>query len=388
MHPTIQLTQQLIACPSVTPYDAGCQHILAQRLEAIGFVVQHLRFGEVDNFWAVHGNSGPLLAFVGHTDVVPPGPLAQWSSPPFQPEIREGYLYGRGAADMKGSIAAMLIACERFIAANPQHKGRIAFLITSDEEGPSVDGTVKVVEWLQQQGETIDWCIVGEPSSEEKLGDIIKNGRRGTLSGILKVYGIQGHIAYPHKADNPIHKALPALAELIASVWDNGNEYFEPTRLQISNIHAGTGAGNVIPGELELMFNFRYSSALTAKELQTRVHALLDSYGLRYDLQWRHSGKPFLTATGNLLNACSHSLQSLLGITPKLSTHGGTSDGRFVAEMGAEIIELGPNNATIHKIDECVSVRELEQLTEVYERILQELPFEEARPSTCFACSG
>jgi succinyl-diaminopimelate desuccinylase len=373
MNPTIELTQQLVACPSITPDDAGCQEILIHRLKQLDFQIESMPFGDVKNFWARRGNASPLFVFVGHTDVVPTGPLDKWTSPPFQPEIREGYLYGRGSADMKGSLAAMLVACENFVAKHPQHQGSIAWLITSDEEGPSVDGTKKVAEVLEKRGEKIDWCLVGEPSCEEKFGDVVKIGRRGTLSGKLIVHGKQGHIAYPHLAENPIHKASAFIHELTNIIWDEGNDYFSPTSLQISNIHAGTGAGNVIPGDLEIQFNFRYSPALDAESLQKTVVTLLEKFQLRYSLEWRHSGNPFLTSRGVLAKACEEAIQSETGISPLFSTHGGTSDGRFIAPLGAQVVEFGPRNRSIHQIDECVCVEDLVVLTRIYERVLERL---------------
>ena len=371
-NPTLELTKTLIERRSVTPEDAGCQQLMMQRLSAIGFECTPLRFEDVDNFWAVYGNSGPLLCFAGHTDVVPTGPEENWQSPPFTPSERDGFLYGRGTADMKASLAAMLLACERFVAENPQPKGRIALLITSDEEGIAANGTVKVMEWLKNR-EQIDYCIVGEPSSTDELGDIIKNGRRGSLGGKLRVKGIQGHIAYPHLARNPIHTAAPAIAELSTSVWDNGNDFFPATSFQISNINGGTGATNVIPGEVEIIFNFRYSTELTAGELKTRTEAILDKHGLDYQLDWHLSGEPFLTAEGELVQATIKAIKQVTGRDTKLSTAGGTSDGRFIAPSGAQVIELGPCNATIHKIDECVRIADLEPLTAIYQQVLENL---------------
>ena len=373
MSDTIELAKQLIARRSVTPEDAGCQDIMIARLTALGFVVEKLPFGEVTNFWARRGTENPIYAFAGHTDVVPTGPEKQWQHPPFEPTIDDGFLYGRGACDMKGSLAAMVTACERFIAAHPDHKGSIAFLITSDEEGPAVDGTVKVVEWLESRGEKMQGCVVGEPSSLQTVGDVVKNGRRGSLGGILTVRGIQGHVAYPHLAANPIHLFAPALTELSQIQWDNGNEFFPATSFQVSNINAGTGATNVIPGELEVVFNFRYSTAVTHEQLQQRVHQILDKHGLKYDIQWNLSGLPFLTAKGELINATVAAIQEVTGLTTQLSTSGGTSDGRFIAPTGAQVIELGPSNATIHKIDECVKIEDLDKLSLTYENILQRL---------------
>ncbi|HEX4870633.1 MAG TPA: succinyl-diaminopimelate desuccinylase [Moraxellaceae bacterium] len=373
LSPTVALTIDLMKEPSVTPFDANCQTLMIERLEAIGFRVERLRFGEVDNFWARRGSAGPVLAFAGHTDVVPTGPLENWSVPPFAPEIRDGMLIGRGAADMKGSLAAMIVACERFVAAHPDHKGSIAFLITSDEEGVAVDGTVKVVQTLEARNEKITWAVVGEPSSVNRLGDMIKNGRRGSLNGILTVKGVQGHVAYPQRADNPIHRAAPALAELCAEVWDRGNDFFPATSFQISNINAGTGANNVIPGECKVVFNFRFSTEVTEQQLRARTHAILDKHGLTYDLAWSLSGHPFLTAKGELVEAATGAIREICGIDTELSTSGGTSDGRFIAPTGAQVVELGPLNATIHKVDEEVSIADLDTLTEVYERMLVKL---------------
>ncbi|MEZ5523821.1 MAG: succinyl-diaminopimelate desuccinylase [Pseudomonadales bacterium] len=366
----LQLTKDLIAQPSVTPEDSNCQEMMISRLEPLGFKIERLKFGEVTNLWAVHGDSGPILAFAGHTDVVPTGPLENWQSPPFEPEIREGYLYGRGAADMKGSIAAMTVAAERFIKAHPAHSGRLAFLITSDEEGPAVDGTVKVIEYLQRQQEQIRWCVVGEPSSTDKLGDVIKNGRRGSLNGTLRIQGKQGHIAYPHLADNPIHSGCPALTELIAEQWDQGNDFFPATSFQISNMNAGTGATNIIPGTLEIVFNFRYSTEVTQEELQQRTEAILDKHQLNYQLDWQLSGLPFLTEPGELVIAAQTALKDVMGSEAQLSTSGGTSDGRFIAPTGAQVIELGPCNATIHQVNECVKVEDLEPTARIYQRIM------------------
>ena len=374
MSDTIQLAIDLISRPSVTPNDEGCQSLMSQRLQKLGFDIEALRFGEVDNLWARRGSSGPLFVFAGHTDVVPTGPVDRWSVDPFKPEVNaDGLLYGRGAADMKGSLAAMITACERFVAEHPQHRGSIGLLITSDEEGPAVDGTVRVVEHLQSRGEKIDYCLVGEPSSTEKLGDVVKNGRRGSFSGNLTVLGQQGHVAYPHLAQNPIHMAAPALAELASIEWDQGNEFFPPTTFQISNIHGGTGANNVIPGELEVMFNLRYSTEVSHDELQQRVEAVLDKHGLDYRIDWNLSGKPFLTPAGELVDATCAAIREVCGYDTELSTAGGPSDGRFIAPTGAQVIELGPLNATIHKIDEHVLASDLELLSKTYERILQNL---------------
>lgn len=371
--PTLEFTLDLIRRQSVTPEDAGCQDAMIERLEAVGFSAQRLRFGDVDNFWAIRGDSGPILCFAGHTDVVPTGPQAQWQSPPFEPTVKDGILYGRGAADMKGSLAAMVTACERFTRAHSNHKGRIAFLITSDEEGIAINGTVKVVEWLQQANEKITWCVVGEPSSTERVGDVIKNGRRGSLGGVLTVRGKQGHVAYPHLAANPIHLAAPALAELAATEWDQGNDFFPATSFQISNIQAGTGATNVIPGEMQVVFNFRFSTELTDDDLRQRTQAILDRHGLDYQLDWNLSGQPFLTDKGDLIDAAVAAIRDTAGIDTKLSTAGGTSDGRFIAPTGSQLVELGPVNATIHKVDECVKASDLDLLSEMYERILQKL---------------
>ncbi len=373
MSDTQDLVRDLIARDSVTPDDAGCQSVLAERLGAIGFTVEHLRFGEVDNLWARRGTDGPLLAFAGHTDVVPPGPLDAWQSDPFAPEVRDGYLYGRGAVDMKSSIAAMVTACERFVAAHPAHRGSIAFLITSDEEGPSIDGTVRVVEHLEARNEKIDWCLVGEPSSRERTGDIIKNGRRGSLNGKLCIHGKQGHVAYPGLADNPIHRAAPALAELAAVEWDGGNEHFPPTSFQISNIRAGDGTENVIPGTLDVMFNLRFSTESSVESIRTRTHAILDRYGLDYTLDWKLSGQPFLTPAGELVDAATAAIRKVTGIHTGLSTSGGTSDGRFIAPTGAQVVELGPVNATIHQVNECIRVSEIDDLSVIYEEILKQL---------------
>ena len=370
---TLKLTRQLIALRSVTPDDAGCQPLLAQRLEQAGFQIEHLRFGEVDNLWARRGNTVPLLCFAGHTDVVPTGPLEQWSSDPFTPTIRNGCLYGRGAADMKASLAAFITAIEAFIAQHPQHKGSIALLITSDEEGPAVNGTVKVVETLKARNETLDYCIVGEPTCVSSLGDTIKNGRRGSLSGYLTVHGIQGHIAYPHLAKNPIHLAAPAIAELAQIEWDQGNEYFPPTTWHISNINGGTGATNVIPGTVNLIFNFRFSTASTVESLQTKVYKILDNHNLKYEIKWELAGKPFLTQKAELANAMSVSIKTVTGIEPELSTSGGTSDGRFIADICGQVVEFGPCNATIHKLNEHVDIADIEPLSRIYQKAMEQL---------------
>ncbi len=373
MSPTLELASALIARPSVTPDDQGCQQLLAARLEPLGFVIEHLRFGDVDNLWARRGSRKPSFVFAGHTDVVPPGPLDKWTSAPFDPVIRDGYLYGRGAADMKGSIAAMVTACERFIAEHADHQGSIAFLITSDEEGPSVNGTIKVIEVLQSRGEQIDWCLVGEPSSKDQVGDTIKNGRRGSLNGVLEILGKQGHVAYPQLADNPIHRAAPALAELCTVEWDAGNDFFPPTSFQISNIRAGSGTENVIPGSLQVMFNLRFSTESTADSIRTRVEEILTRHGLDYVITWKVSGQPFLTPVGELVDAARAAIKSSVGIETRVSTSGGTSDGRFIAPTGAQVVELGPLNDTIHKINECVNAEELDKLSVIYEEILKQL---------------
>ncbi len=370
VNPTLELACELIRRPSVTPDDQGCQQLLAGRLQRLGFQVEHLRFGDVDNLWARRGDASPLFVFAGHTDVVPPGPREQWETDPFDPVLRDGMLCGRGAADMKSSIAAMVTACERFIADNPAHRGSIGFLVTSDEEGPATDGTVRVVEHLQARRESIDYCLVGEPSSEETLGDVIKNGRRGSLNGRLCIRGHQGHVAYPQLAENPIHRAAPALAELAAEEWDRGNEFFPPTTFQISNINGGTGAENVIPGELDVMFNLRFSTESSAASIRSRVASILDRHRLDYGLEWKLSGEPFLTPAGELVDAAGEAIRQLTGKPTRLSTSGGTSDGRFIAPTGAQVLELGPVNATIHKVNECVRADSVETLTMIYERIL------------------
>ena len=367
------LATVLIARPSVTPDDAGCLDILGGILQALGFSLERIDSGKVCNLWARRGNAGPVVCFAGHTDVVPTGPIEQWGSAPFTPTVRDGLLYGRGATDMKSSLAAIVVAIEGFIRDNPQHPGSIALLLTSDEEGDAIDGTVKVVGMLQTRNELIDYCIVGEPTSSEKLGDVIKNGRRGSLSATLTVRGIQGHIAYPEKVRNPIHQAVPALAELAATHWDDGNEYFPATSFQVSNIHAGTGATNVVPGTLEILFNFRFSTASTVESLQSRVHAILDRHGLEYDIRWTVGGSPFLTLRGELVNAVSLAISDVTGITPTLSTTGGTSDGRFIAAICPEVVEFGPINDTSHKIDEHVRVADLEPLANCYKGVLKRL---------------
>ena len=368
---TLRLTEELIARPSVSPADGGCQALMIERLEAVGFTVENLRFGPVDNFWAKRGRGGPVFCFAGHTDVVPPGPVDEWQGDPFLPVVKNGVLYGRGAADMKSGLAAMVTACEQFVRRHPSHRGTVAFLITSDEEGPSVDGTRRVVQVLRDRKEAIDWCLVGEPSSEAALGDTIKIGRRGSLSGRLTVHGIQGHIAYPQFADNPVHAVAPALAELAARTWDHGNEHFQPTTFQISNISAGTGAPNVIPGELKARFNLRFSTEQTVGGLQAMVEELLARHGVKYSLEWFVSGYPFLTKAGELSQAAIRAVQEQLQITPKLSTGGGTSDGRFIAPMGAQVIEVGVINESIHKVNECVRVADIDRLHHLYFRILE-----------------
>lgn len=373
MSAVLELTKELVARQSLTPADAGCQQLMAERLQRIGFKTETMRFGQVDNLWARSGHQEPLLVFAGHTDVVPTGPREQWNSDPFVPTLRDGLLYGRGTADMKGGLAAMVVAVERYLAGNPTMRGSIGFLITSDEEGPSVDGTVKVVEALQARGEQINWCILGEPSCLERFGDTLRNGRRGSLTGIMKVHGIQGHVAYPDRADNPIHRAMPALTELCATHWDNGNEHFPPTSFQISNFQSGTGAGNVIPGEAMVRFNFRYSNAVTAAELKQRVLDVLKKHGVKQEIDWRPMGDPFLTQPGKLIKTVQDAVEKSTGIRPKLDTGGGTSDGRFIAPTGAEVVEFGPRNASIHKIDECVAVSELDQLTDIYLETLKQL---------------
>ena len=377
MSNTLELTKELISRDSVTPEDKGCQLLLAERLSAIGFEIEHLRFGQegnwTDNLWARRGKTGPVFAFAGNTDVVPPGPTDAWQSSPFEPTIRDGLLYGRGAADMKGSIAAMVTACERFVASHPNHTGSLAFLITSDEEGPAHGGTVKVIETLEARGEKIDWCLVGEPSSTDKVGDVVKNGRRGSLNGHLTIKGQQGHIAYPHLAENPIHLLAPVLSTLCQMEWDQGNEDFPPTSFQISNLNSGTGVTNVIPGNADLIFNFRYSTESTHEQLQHQVESVLDDAGLDYDLVWSLSGKPFRTASGPLVDSAKSAIHAVTGYETALSTSGGTSDGRFIAPTGAQVVELGPINATIHQIDECVSVEGLDTLSIIYENLLENL---------------
>ena len=370
---TLELAQQLICRRSVTPDDAGCQDIVAQRLKPLGFALENLRCGEVSNLWARRGQAKPLVCFAGHTDVVPTGPLDKWLSDPFVPSLREGRLYGRGAADMKSSIAAFVCAAEEFVAAHPQHQGSIALLLTSDEEGAAVDGTVRVVEKLKACGEVLDYCIVGEPTSVNKLGDTIKNGRRGSLSGTLTVKGVQGHVAYPHLARNPVHLAAPALAELAATRWDGGNAHFPPTTWQISNIHGGTGAVNVIPGTMQVQFNFRYATASTPEDLQSRVHAILDRHGLDYELHWLHAASPFLTPEGDLVAAVRAAVRAVTGAEAELSTTGGTSDGRFIIDICPQVLEFGPVNATIHQLNEHIEIGALDALKSIYRQVLERL---------------
>lgn len=370
---TLELARQIIARPSVTPDDAGCMDIIAERLAPLGFAIEYINRNGVTNLWARRGTSAPLFVFAGHTDVVPTGPLEKWTSPPFAPEIRDGVLYGRGTADMKSSLAASVTAVETFIGAHPDHPGSLAFLLTSDEEGDANDGTIAVVEALKARGETLDFCIIGEPTSVNTLGDMIKNGRRGSLSATLQVKGIQCHIAYPEKGRNPIHEAAPALAELATTVWDEGNEYFPPTTWQVSNIHAGTGATNVVPGQLEIKFNFRFSTASTPEGLQQRLCAILDKHRLAYEINWTLGARPFLTGRGPLADAATAAIREICGIDTELSTTGGTSDGRFIAEICKQMLEIGPVNATSHKIDENIEVAALPQLSAIYTRILEQL---------------
>ena len=370
MSATLELAKSLISRASVTPDDNGCQALMINRLEKIGFTIYPLKFGDVDNFWAVHGNNGPIFSFAGHTDVVPAGDDDAWESNPFEPTIKNGMLYGRGAADMKGSLASMVVATENFIKKNPNHNGIIAFLITSDEEGVAINGTAKVMDFLKDSNQKIDFCLVGEPSSTAILGDVIKNGRRGSLNACLRVKGKQGHIAYPQLADNPIHLVTPALNQLCDEQWDNGNDYFPATSFQISNIHSGDKVINVIPGEVEVMFNFRYSTETTKEELQKRVNDILDSHKLNYFVEWSHSGYPFLTPKGELVSACVDAIEKIKAIKPELSTSGGTSDGRFIAQEGTQVVELGPNNSTIHQVNESVSVQDLEDLSKIYSQVL------------------
>ncbi|WP_440904885.1 succinyl-diaminopimelate desuccinylase [Catenovulum sp. SX2] len=370
MSEVIDILKDLISRPSVTPEDAGCQEFMADYLKASGFDIESMVFDDTTNMWARKGKEGPVFCFAGHTDVVPTGPLDKWHTPPFEPTEINGYLHGRGTADMKGSLAAMLVATRRFVEKHPDHKGSIAFLITSDEEGPFINGTTRVIDTLEARNEKITWALVGEPSSTHKVGDVIKNGRRGSLSGDLIVKGVQGHVAYPHLATNPVHLAAPALTELSQIQWDKGNDYFPPTSFQISNINAGTGATNVVPGEMHVQFNFRYSTEVTAEILVERVHSILDAHGLDYDLDWTYNGLPFLTDKGLLVEAAVKAIEDTTHITPELLTTGGTSDGRFIAPTGAQVVELGPVNATIHKLNECIKMEDIELLTDMYEKIL------------------
>ena len=371
--PTVELAMQLVAQPSVTPKDAGCQAMMTARLKDCGFSIENLRFGDVDNFWAIHGTSGPIFCFAGHTDVVPAGPVESWSHPPFTPTIVEGQLYGRGSADMKGSLAAMVVAAEEFVSEFPKHQGRLAFLITSDEEGIAVNGTVKVVDWLQQQGITPEWCLVGEPSSSTHCGDTIKNGRRGSLGCRLTIKGTQGHVAYPHLAANPIHLGMPALEELTREIWDQGNTFFPATSFQVSNFNAGTGATNVIPGTVEVLFNFRFSTEVSDLQLMDRAEAILNKHQLDYEAEWNLSGQPFITERGDLVQAAINCIAKTTGLEAELSTAGGTSDGRFIAPIGTQVVELGPVNQSIHRVDENVSIDDLNTLTKIYKNILHEL---------------
>lgn len=369
---TIELAKQLISKPSVTPEDAGCQQLMSSRLEKLGFNIESLFFVDTLNMWARKGTQEPVFCFAGHTDVVPTGDPEKWNTPPFEPTIVDGMLYGRGAADMKGSLAAMLVATERFVKNHPEHKGSIAYLITSDEEGPFINGTTRVIDTLEARNEKITWCVVGEPSSTNTCGDIVKNGRRGSLTGDLRIQGVQGHVAYPHLADNPVHSAAKALCELTEIEWDHGNEFFPPTSFQISNINGGTGAGNVIPGELDVMFNFRYSTEITAEQLVATVEDLFNRHQLNFSIDWTYNGLPFLTDTGTFIEAVKTSIEQVTGQLPELSTSGGTSDGRFIAPTGAQVVELGPCNATIHKVNESVSVDDLNILTDIYEKLLEQ----------------
>ena len=373
MSETLELAKSLISKASVTPDDKGCQSIMIERLKKIGFEIHPLKFGEVDNFWATRGNGGPLFAFAGHTDVVPAGNEDAWNTKPFEPTIKDGFLYGRGAADMKGGLASMVTATENFVKENPNHNGTIAFLITSDEEGVAINGTVKVMDYLKENNQKIDFCLIGEPSSTDITGDVIKNGRRGSLNGEINVQGQQGHVAYPHLAQNPIHLIAPALSELCKQEWDNGNEYFPATSFQISNVHSGDGVTNVIPGEAKVMFNIRYSTETTKEELKSKVHEILDLHKLDYSVDWSHSGYPFLTPKGELVSACISAVKETKEITPELATSGGTSDGRFIAQEGTQVVELGPVNATIHQVNESVLVQDLEDLSRIYSKVLTKI---------------
>ena len=373
MSETLELAKSLISKASVTPDDKGCQSIMIERLKKIGFEIYPLKFGDVDNFWATRGNGGPLFAFAGHTDVVPAGNEDAWNTKPFEPTIKDGFLYGRGAADMKGGLASMVTATENFVKENPNHNGTIAFLITSDEEGVAINGTVKVMDYLKENNQKIDFCLIGEPSSTNITGDVIKNGRRGSLNGEINVQGQQGHVAYPHLAQNPIHLIAPALSELCKQEWDNGNEYFPATSFQISNVHSGDGVTNVIPGEAKVMFNIRYSTETTKEELKSKVHEILDLHKLDYSVDWSHSGYPFLTPKGELVSACISAVKETKEITPELATSGGTSDGRFIAQEGTQVVELGPVNATIHQVNESVLVQDLEDLSRIYSKVLTKI---------------
>ena len=373
MNNTLDLAKSLISQASITPDDKGCQSIMIERLKKIGFEVHSLKFADVDNFWATRGSSGPIFAFAGHTDVVPAGNEDEWNTVPFEPTIKDGYLYGRGAADMKGGLAAMVTATESFVKDNPSHKGTIAFLITSDEEGVAINGTVKVMDYLKENNQKIDFCLLGEPSSTSVTGDVIKNGRRGSLNGVINVNGQQGHVAYPHLAKNPIHLFSQALSDLCAQEWDSGNEYFPATSFQVSNIHSGDGVTNVIPGKAKIMFNFRYSTETTKEELMAKVHEILDNHKIDYTIDWSHSGYPFLTPVGDLVSACVSAVEEIKDITPELSTSGGTSDGRFIAQEGTQIVELGPVNATIHQVNESILVEDLEDLSHIYSKVLSKI---------------
>ena len=373
MNNTLDLAKSLISKASITPDDKGCQSIMIERLKKIGFEVHSLKFADVDNFWATRGSSGPIFAFAGHTDVVPAGNEDEWNTVPFEPTIKDGYLYGRGAADMKGGLAAMVTATESFVKDNPNHKGTIAFLITSDEEGVAINGTVKVMDYLKENNQKIDYCLLGEPSSTSVTGDVIKNGRRGSLNGVINVNGQQGHVAYPHLAKNPIHLFSQALSDLCSQEWDSGNEYFPATSFQVSNIHSGDGVTNVIPGKAKIMFNFRYSTETTKEELMAKVHEILDNHKIDYTIDWSHSGYPFLTPVGDLVSACVSAVEEIKDITPELSTSGGTSDGRFIAQEGTQIVELGPVNATIHQVNESILVEDLEDLSHIYSKVLSKI---------------
>ena len=373
MNNTLDLAKSLISQASITPDDKGCQSIMIERLKKIGFEVHSLKFADVDNFWATRGSSGPIFAFAGHTDVVPAGNEDEWNTVPFEPTIKDGYLYGRGAADMKGGLAAMVTATESFVKDNPNHKGTIAFLITSDEEGVAINGTVKVMDYLKENNQKIDYCLLGEPSSTSVTGDVIKNGRRGSLNGVINVNGKQGHVAYPHLAKNPIHLFSQALSDLCSQEWDSGNEYFPATSFQVSNIHSGDGVTNVIPGKAKIMFNFRYSTETTKEELMAKVHEILDNHKIDYTIDWSHSGYPFLTPVGDLVSACVSAVEETKDITPELSTSGGTSDGRFIAQEGTQIVELGPVNATIHQVNESILIEDLEDLSHIYSKVLSKI---------------